>query len=222
MEVLERIVSLMQEGEEGIGVSVSEKHVSVFSSSAAASKCGQVPVQAEGSGTLRRYNASHFLHCLRKKCTHLREENGVLEMEIITDMFSIMRKMYPIITPYPPRSEDPDPDYSSRVSMKADVFRKVLQILDGASVSVFLSDGVLYFCSTDADGERTLQVTKIVVLEEGTEKIHVPLTPLKGLGPLLALADGVSLMFSSSVFAFLALFRSQGTRFNVFIRGLHE
>lgn len=222
MEVLERIVSLMQEGEDGIGVSVSEESISLFSSSAIASKCGQVSVQSEGSGIMHRYNASHLLHCLRKKCTYLREKNGVLEMESIMDRFAIIRKLYPMINSSVPWSEDPDATYTSRVSMKADVFRKVLQALDAASVSVFLSDGILYFCSTDADGERTLQVKKMVVLEEGTEKIHLSLAPLKGLVPLLVLADGVSIMFSSSVFAFIALFKTQGTKFNIFIRGLHE
>ncbi|OAG31421.1 hypothetical protein NEDG_01948 [Nematocida displodere] len=195
-----------------LNIAVHEGVVAIEAETPSYTVCARIPTLATGTGAAHTYKTEHALTACNN-CTKITEENGTLTFFQVSSGFFIQRSIQPVI--YTLSTEEALSEYTTQVSLKISVFKKLLPFFKDGDVTIFLSNGVLYMHASSTEGEDVLKLSSITIHQEGTDKGKVPFSALKHVAPLLPFCESISLMFNSTHLSLLLIFKEDLAHYTV-------
>ncbi|KAH9385137.1 uncharacterized protein NEMAJ01_0033 [Nematocida major] len=173
--------------------------------------------EAEGAGEPRVYSTESLVAAI-SGCSAIQEVDEALIFTENTAAYTIVNTIQPLLYEFWPCSIPEE--WSTKVNVCKDAFRKFIHLQQGTRTSVYLSSGVLYFCTEDGNSTNVMQISAINIVQEGTERVTVHFEPLKYLAGLLNMCEKVSIMYTNECFSIFLMFEGDVAHHRVVFRGV--
>ncbi|KAI5173237.1 hypothetical protein NEFER03_2189 [Nematocida sp. LUAm3] len=196
---------------EKCSVSVEENRVNIYAEQPRAFVKASVSASSLGFDKYFTYLTKDLLAA--KEYTKVEEKASSLILEQEKKNFIIRKTVQAQI--YQPCIPEYTVEYTTKISMKKDSFKRAVMIFKETDTDIYLSEGHLIFSASTKESEDLLRISSISIIQEGTEKVSIPISYLKSAISLLPETETLLLSFNSRVFRVMLVFKDNSSHYSI-------
>ncbi|KAI5191626.1 hypothetical protein NEMIN01_1610 [Nematocida minor] len=172
---------------------------------------------ATGSAVPRVYSTEILMAAISDSCS-IEEVEGSLKFTHDTDKYTLVNTIQPLLLDFF-TYEIPD-EWNTKVIVETEVFKRFVNLQADIETSIYLSNGILYFCAENSSSTDVVQISALDILLEGTDKVTVYFSSLRYLNNLLGLCEKVSIMYTKEYFSVVLMFKDDVAHHRVIFNGI--